>query len=67
MKVGVKLFDKNNKVVFEQDTAPEGVGTVSMVVHQGVHYAYRSIMDNSQWRNAPYARFDECDPPLELV
>jgi len=66
MQVGVKLFDANNQVVLEKDVAPPELGQAAVVVHKGKYYSYRSIMDNSQWRTAPYARFDECAAPLEL-
>jgi hypothetical protein len=68
MKVGLKLFDKNNKVVVEQVVYPgDGIGNTSMIIHKGVHYSYRGLMDDSLWRTAPYARFDECAPPYELL
>ncbi len=67
MRVGLKLFDKNNKVVVEHDEVPKEVGQAAMVIHQGTHYSYRGLFGSEGRAENPYARFDECAPPYELV
>jgi len=69
MKVGVKLFNRAGEVVHERDEAPKEVGGAVMVTFKGVHYSYRGLFSRNERQvllAKPYAKFEECNPPLAL-
>lgn len=65
MKIALKLFDKQGKVVYELPEAPKESGDATMLTRGGLYYTYAGLYGMGPG-NKPYAKFVQSDAPLSL-